>query len=656
MDKIQRIKELVRELKEHCYNYYVLDKPSITDKKYDQLYDELQSLENQTNYILSSSPTQKVQGEVLPFLQKVKHTEPMLSAEKSKDVNEAIKFMKNQECVLSWKLDGLTLVLRYNEGKLQQAITRGGGEEGEDVTHTVKTFTNVPLTIDYKGYLEIRGEGLVTFKEFERINAELIAKGEETYSSPRNLAAGSTRQLNANITKERNLIFIAFGIVKCDETHKYKMEQFDFLKSLGFDVVEHTLITKNELETTVNFFKDKIKLLPYLTDGLIVEFNDIAYGKAQGFTGHHGKNNFAIKHNDDIFESIFKGVELNTTRTGMVSITGIFNEVDCNGSKVSRASLHNYDIFEEMQFGIGDTISIYLANSVIPQIEDNLTRSNTYKIEMKCPSCGEDIVIKTPKEARFLFCENKDCPSKLVNKFVHFCSKDAMNIEGLSEAGIELFISKGFLKTFDDLYSLDKYKNQIIKLEGWGLKSYNKLINAIEKSRKVKMQNFLYGLGIPNIGKGSSKIIAKYFNNDWFAFETALLDRFDFSVLQDFGEITNQSLHNWYNDSNERKMWIKLSYMMEFIKEEKKLEPNLKSLEGLTFVVTGSVETFKNRKELEELITSLQGKLSSGVSSKTNYLINNDISSTTGKNKKANDLGIEIISETQFNEMIGRVV
>jgi len=656
MDKIKKIQALVKELNRHCYSYYVLDKPTISDKQYDKLYDELQSLENQTNYIISSSPTQKVQGEVLPFLQKVKHTEPMLSAEKSKDINDVIKFMKNQDCVLSWKLDGLTLVLRYNEGKFQQAVTRGGGEEGEDVTHTVRTFTNVPLTIDYKGYLEIRGEGLVTFQDFAIINANLIAKGEETYSSPRNLAAGSTRQLNANITKERNLIFIAFGIVKCDETHKYKMEQFDFLKSLGFDVVEHTLITKNELETTVNFFKDKIKLLPYLTDGLIVEFNDIAYGKAQGFTGHHGKNNFAIKHNDDIFESIFKGVELNTTRTGMVSITGIFNEVDCNGSKVSRASLHNYDIFEEMQFGIGDTISIYLANSVIPQIEDNLTRSNTYKIEMKCPSCGEDIVIKTPKEARFLFCENKDCPSKLVNKFVHFCSKDAMNIEGLSEAGIELFISKGFLKTFDDLYSLDKYKNQIIKLEGWGLKSYNKLINAIEKSRKVKMQNFLYGLGIPNIGKGSSKIIAKYFNNDWFAFETALLDRFDFSVLQDFGEITNQSLHNWYNDSNERKMWIKLSYMMEFIKEEKKLEPNLKSLEGLTFVVTGSVETFKNRKELEELITSLQGKLSSGVSSKTNYLINNDISSTTGKNKKANDLGIEIISETQFNEMIGRVV
>jgi len=393
LDKIQRIKQLTEELNGHCYSYYVLDKPTITDKKYDQLYEELQSLENETNYILSSSPTQKVQGEVLPFLQKVKHTEPMLSAEKSKDINDAIKFMGSQECILSWKLDGLTLVLRYNNGMFQQAVTRGGGEEGEDVTHTVRTFTNVPLTIDYKGYLEIRGEGLVLFKDFERINAELIAKGEEPYSSVRNLAAGSTRQLNANITKDRNLIFIAFGIVKCDETHKYKMEQFDFLKYLGFDVVEHTLIIKNELEVTVNLFKDRIKLLPYLTDGLIVEFNDIAYGKAQGVTGHHSKSLYAIKYNDDNYESNFRGVELNTTRTGMVSITGLFDEVDCNGSKVSRASLHNYDIFEEMQFGIGDIISVYLANSVIPQIEDNLTRSNTYKIEMKCPSCSGDMLI-----------------------------------------------------------------------------------------------------------------------------------------------------------------------------------------------------------------------------------------------------------------------
>lgn len=546
-----------------------------------------------------------------------------------------------------------TIVLRYKDGKLEKCLTRGGGEEGEDVTHTVKTFTNIPLTIDYKGYLEIRGEGLVTFKDFERINTELIDKGQEPYSSPRNLAAGSVRQLNANITKDRNLIFIAFGIVKCDNQIFYKDLQFQFLESLGFQVVEYHMVAKSDLVTVIDLFKEKLENLPYLTDGLIIEFNDIVYGKTQGVTRHHTKNMFALKWQDDCSETKFRGVELNTTRTGMVSITGLFDETDIDGVKVSRASLHNYDIFQALQLGIGDTITVYRANAVIPQIEDNLTRSNTYQIKMKCPSCGGDIVIKTPKEARFLFCENEGCPSKLINRFVHFCSKDAMNIDGLSEAGIELFINQGWLKTFDDLYNLQQYKSKIIGLEGWGIRSYNKLISAIEKSKKVKMANFIYALGIPQIGKGSSKIIAKHFKDDWFVFEEALVNGFDFTRLEDFGDITNQSLYDWYKDDNERRMWIKLSYILEFEKEEKK-ESGFKSLEGLTFVVTGNVETFKNRKELEELITSLNGKLSGSVSSKTNYLINNDVTSTSGKNKKAKELNVPIISEQMFNDMIGR--
>jgi len=654
LDKIQRIQKLVKELSVASKAYYVDDNPIMTDKQYDQLYSELESLEQQTGYILSLSPTQKVQGEVLPFLKKVKHTEPMLSAEKSKDINDILKFMGNQECVLSWKLDGLTIVLRYNNGKFQQAITRGGGEEGEDVTHTVKTFTNIPLTIDYKGYLEIRGEGLVPFTEFERINTELIAKGQEPYSSPRNLAAGSVRQLNANITKDRNLIFIAFGIVKCDNQIFYKDLQFQFLESLGFQVVEHHMVAKSDLVTVIDLFKEKLENLPYLTDGLIIEYNDIVYGETQGFTGHHSKNMFALKWQNSSYETIFRGVELNTTRTGMVSITGLFDEVDIDGVKVSRASLHNYDIFQALQLGVGDIVTVYRANAVIPQIEDNLTRSGTYQIEMKCPSCGGDVVIKTPKEARFLFCDNKNCPSKLVNKFVHFCSKEAMNIDGISDAGLELFINKGFLKTFDDIYNLQQYKSQIIQLEGWGLKSYNKLINAIEKSRKVKLQNFIYALGIPQVGKGSSKIIAKYFKNDFQQFILACKNEFDFSNLTDFGEITSESIHKWYRDINEVAMWMYLIDEIEIEKEGKKELIGYKSLNGLTFVVTGNVETFKNRKELEALITSLDGKLSSSVSSKTNYLINNDVASTTGKNKKAKELNVEIISEAQFNNLIGR--
>lgn len=654
MGKVYRIQALVKQLNVACNAYYVKDNPIMTDKQYDALYDELTSLENEINYILSSSPTQKVQGKVLDSLKKVQHTEPMLSAEKSKDINDVIKFMGNQDCVLSWKLDGLTLVLRYDEGKFQQAITRGGGDEGEDVTHTIKTFTNVPLTIDYTGYLEIRGEGLVEFKEFERINAELISKGEDTYSSPRNLAAGSVRQLDATITKKRNLIFIAFGIVRCDEWFMHKMNQFMFLKSLGFTVVEHTLITKEEIVIAVDFYKTKIEALPFLTDGLIVEFNDIAYGKAQGTTGHHSKSLFAIKHNDDSYKTIFRGTELNTTRTGMSSITSFFDEVDIDGVKVTRASLHNYDIFEALQLGVGDIITVYRANSVIPQIEENLTRSGTYTIDMKCPSCGGDLIIKTPKVARFLFCENDECPSKLVNRFVHLCSKNALNVDGLSEAGIELFIQKGFLKTFSDLYNIDQFKSQIIKLDGWGKRSYDKLIEAVNNSRKVKMANFLYALGIPNIGVNGSKIIAKYFKNDFQKFIFSCERGFDFSRLADFGEITNQSIHDWFNNEKETELWLSLGNEVEILGEEKKEDAGMASLEGKTFVVTGGVTTFKNRDEVGELITSLGGKLSGSVSKNTSYLLNNDVTSTSGKNKKAIELNVPIISEAQFNEMIGR--
>jgi len=649
---VNRIQELTKQLNEACDAYYTQDNPTLTDKQYDQLFNELQSLEDQFGYILSSSPTQKVQGEVLPYLNKVQHTKPMLSAEKSKDINDVIKFMGNQECVLSWKLDGLTIVLRYNQGKLQQAITRGGGEYGEDVTHAVKTFTNIPLTINYKGYLEIRGEGLVLFNEFEKINLELISKGQETYSSPRNLAAGSVRQLDANITKDRNLIFIAFGIVKCDTEFTTKTGQFEFLKNQGFDVVFHHMIDKSVINESVSMFEENVKNLPYLTDGLIIEFNNLAYGKAQGFTGHHTKNMFALKWNDDCSETKFRGVELNTTRTGIVSITGLFDEVDIDGVKVSRASLHNYDIFQALQLGVEDTITVYRANAVIPQIEDNLTRSGSYQIEMKCPSCGGEVVIKQPKEARFLFCENEDCPSRLVNRFVHFCSKDGMNIDGLSEAGIELFINEGFLNTFDDLYKLNQYKSQIVQLEGWGLKSYNKLIQAIEKSKDVKLENFLYALGISQLGQGGSKKLAKHFNYDVNAIINA--NENELMQVEDFGEITTKNVYNYFGDNRNLELIINLLTFISIQKPETKQETTFKSLENLTFVVTGNVETFKNRKELEELITSLNGRLSGSVSSKTNYLINNDITSTSGKNKKANELNVSIISEKMFNEMIGR--
>ena len=651
MDKIKRIQELTKLLNQYSYEYYVLDSPTISDKQYDQLYNELESLEKEMDYVLSSSPTQKVQGEVLPFLVEVKHTEPILSADKSKDIKDVIKFMKDQECILSWKLDGLTLVLRYNNGKLQQAITRGGGYSGEDVTHTVKTFINVPLNIDYYGYLEVRGEGLVTFKDFERINAELIAKGKEPYSNPRNLAAGSVRQLDANITKERNLLFIAFGIVKCDNRINFKDTEFEFLQDLGFEVVYHEIVTKDTLEKWINKFESMLPNLSYLTDGLIIEYVSIQYGKKQGITGHHSKALYAFKWNDDSYETIFRGVELNTTRTGMVSITGIFDEVDIDGVKISRASLHNYDIFEALELGIGDIVTVYRANAVIPQIEDNLTRSNTYKIDMVCPSCGGEIVIKTPKDARFLFCENIHCPAKLVSKFVHFVSKEAMDIEGFSDATIQKFIDKGFLKTFDDIYKLDQYKNEIVNIEGFGIKSYNKLMDAINKSRKVKLNQFIYALGIPNIGKSGAKILSKAFNYNWIEFEKALSNRFNFSILEDFGYITNDSLHKWYADVDEKKLWVNLLGDVEFVKEEKKGGSNLDTpFAGKKIYCTGTFESYK-KNELKSIVESLGGEFASGYAKSLDYLVFGNVKGSTKVDKAKRD-GVPILSEDEFLEMI----
>jgi len=652
MEKIQRIQKLVKELNVACDAYYVKDNPIMSDKQYDALYDELTALQNETNYILSSSPTQKVQGTVIDSLKKVQHTEPMLSAEKSKDISDVIKFMGNQDCVLSWKLDGLTLVLRYNEGKLQQAITRGGGDEGEDVTHTVKTFSNVPLTIDYTGYLEIRGEGLVTFKDFERINEELIVNGEEPYSSPRNLAAGSVRQLNANITKKRNLLFIAFGIVKCENILDFKHEQFEFLAKQGFSIVEAVNINKKEIEEYVELFKSKLENLPYLTDGLIIEFDDIIYGKAQGFTGHHTKNLYAMKWNDDCFETTFKFVELNTTRTGIASVTAIYEEVDLDGAMNTRASLHNYDIFEDFQLGVGDILTIYRANGVIPQVEDNLTRSGTYKIDMICPSCGGELVIRAPKEARFLFCDNEDCPAQLVNKFVHYCSKVGMNVDGFSDAGIELFINEGFLKTFADIYKLEQYKSKIVKLEGWGAKSYNKLIQAIEKSKSVKMENFLYALGINNVGIGGSKRLTEHFSNDINKLFEAIESHYNFSQIVDFGEITAQSIHDYFNKPQHNNVVSELIDYVKFIKEEKKEVLNVDSfLNGKKCYCTGSFQSYK-KEELKSIVEGLGGIFTGGYVKSLDYLV---VGKLKGSSKEAKALkdGIKVLQEDEFLSMIG---
>lgn len=650
-NKIKRIQELVNELKVHDYNYYVLDNPTIADKEYDNMYYELEKLEKETGYILSSSPTQRVQGEVLPFLKEVEHTVPMLSAEKSKDINKVVKFMKNKECVLSFKLDGLTLVLRYDNGELQQAITRGGGDIGEDVTHTVRVFTNVPLKIDYKGYLEIRGEGLVSFKDFERINEELINKGLKTYSNVRNLAAGSTRQLDANITKERNLFFIAFGIIKCDEKFKQKHEQLDWLRKQGFEVVYHHIINKAAMNETIELFQSMLPNLSYLTDGLIIEYNDIEYGKAQGKTGHHSKSLYALKFDDSSVETVFRNIKQNTTRTGMCSITAYFDTVNINGTNVSNASLHNYDIYESLELGVGDIITVYKANSVIPQVKDNLTRSNTYKLNMFCPSCNSELAIKITDEARFLFCENDSCPSQLLNKFVHFVSKNAMDIEGLSKATLEKFINAGFLETLDDIYALYEHKDEIIKMDGFGERSYQKLINNIEKSRKVKCANFIYALGIPQVGKGGSKIIAEYFDNDFVKFINTISNNFDFSQLKDFGDITNKAIHDWYADEDIYYFWYHVLDEVDIIREEKKEVINSDSIfNGKKVYCTGSFSGHK-KQELKDMLEGLGAEFASGYAKSLDMLIVGSLKGSSKVDKAIKD-GIPVMTEEEFLDAI----
>jgi DNA ligase (NAD+) len=647
MEKIDIIKQLIIRCNEASSAYYTYDKPIMTDKEYDNIYDELLRLEKETGVIMSHSPTQKVQGEVLDNLVKVKHTEPMLSADKSKDIKDIIKFMNKQECALSWKLDGLTLVLKYNNGELYQALTRGGGDFGEDVTHSAKVFYNLPLKINYKGYLELRGEALITFAEFNRINEELIASNEEPYSSPRNLAAGTARQLDSNVTKSRNPIFITFGIINSDNnSFVNKDEQFIFLKELGFQVVEGMIVNETNIEHSIAWFQTKIEHLEYLTDGLIIEYRNLAYGKAQGSTGHHSKSLFAFKWNDDTYETKFKSVELNTTRTGMASITAIFDEVNIDGVKVERASLHNYDIFEELQLGENDIIQVYRANQVIPQVHDNDTRSGTYEIEMKCTSCGGDLEIKRPKETRFLFCNNSTCPAQLIGKLSHFVSRDAMNIDGLSEATLEKLIDKGFIETFSDIYNLEHYKDSIVNMDGFGKKSYDKLIAAIEQSKNTEMQRLIYGLGIPNIGKSSSKIISKYFENDIHKFIKEVVD-FDFTKLEDFGSISNDSIHKWANEENLNELLNIVKYLNFKNDTSKIVKENCFS--NKTFVVTGSLQNY-TRNSIQEKLESLGVKVSGSISKKTDYLL---VGADAGsKLNKAKELGVIILTEIEFEDIL----
>lgn len=649
--KINKMKELVERLIEADIAYYRDDNPIMTDREYDKLYDELKNLENETNIILSGSPTQKVSGEILDGLTEVRHSKPMLSADKTKSVEDLAKFALGRDVLLSWKLDGLTLVLRYDNGELVQAITRGReGIVGEDVTHTVRTFLNVPLRIPDVRPIEIRGEGVISWANFEQINLSL----EEPYTHPRNLASGSTRKLDPNESKKRMLEFIAFDLVT-DIGLSKKFDQLMYLAAQGFDVVPFIHIDSDaSAETIKKIIVDfEPKSYEYPVDGLIMEYDDTEYGKSLGSTGHHENRLIALKWQDELFETKFRGVELATTRTGMVSITGLFDPVTIDGTVVSRAYLHNLDIFDDLKLGVGDTVKVYKANMIIPQIAENMTKSGNYDFPMQCPCCGSTLEIrKTTGGTRQLFCSNPNCTAKRIQKFVHFCEKTRMGIEGLAESTLEKFIGHGWIHSFGDLYELEKYHDEIVNTDGFGEKSYQRLLSSIEKSRKCTLAKFIAGLGIPMVGRHAGRDIDAYFNGSWTEFENAIKSGFDFTALPNFGETMHNNIYNWYADTEEAKLWRPLLDKIEFIKETNTMNINHNTpLFGKTIVATGKLMNY-TRDEIQTKILSLGAKPASSVTKKTDYVIYGEKAGS--KLTKALELGIRTLSEEEFEDLISQ--
>jgi len=643
LNKVDRIRELVDELGKAANAYYKYDNPIMTDKQYDDLYDELLTLENETDYILTGSPTQNVQGEVVDFLEKVEHKYPMLSSNKTKDLDVVRKFIGERDVIQSWKLDGLTVVAEYRSGKLYKAVTRGNGTIGEDVTHTFKHCVNLPVRLRRSIDVIFRGECVIPWDTFERINSEL----EEPYSHPRNLAAGTLRQLDSNIAIERKLEYYVFDIVEGTD-YKNLSEDYDYASDLGMPVVEHRMVF--DLDVCSKLFNPENFRLP--VDGLIYRYDNIAYGKSLGTTSHHPLNMLALKWEDQLYETALTDIEWNTSKTGLINPVAIFNPVDLDGAVTTRATLHNVSYIEDLELGIGDSIMVYRANMVIPKVHENKTKSNTWKLPDKCPCCDGAVEIHNENGSKTLYCCNNGCRAKLLSRLIHFCSKNAINIEGLSESTLEKLINVGLLENFVDIYWLFQYREQLERLEGMGNKSVSTLMNNIEKSRSTTLDRFIYSLSIPLIGRTASKTISKYLNGDFEDFYDKWINNYNWSLLDDFGSTMNDSMNNFIRHNC---LWIReLANEFTFERQKNGSQNGNVDLSGKTFVITGSLNTFTNREELKELIENLGGKVSGSVSAKTSYLINNDSLSSSSKNKKAKELNVPIITEDEFLQLIGK--
>lgn len=648
--KRQRMQELIEILNEAGKAYYQEAEEIMSNLQYDRLYEELVELEQELGITLANSPTVNVGYEVLSELPKERHEKPMLSLDKTKDVERLKEFLGAQKALISWKLDGLTIVLTYRDGTLQKAVTRGNGEVGEVITNNAKVFRNVPLHIAYQGELILRGEAVIGYKDFEKINAE-IADVDAKYKNPRNLCSGSVRQLNNEITAKRNVKFFAFSLVKADgvDFENSRKKQFAWLSEQGFDVVEHYEVTSATVEERVAFFADKIEKNEFPSDGLVLVYDDIAYGQSLGTTAKFPRDSFAFKWADEIRETKLLEIEWSPSRTGLINPVAIFEPVELEGTTVSRASVHNISIMEELELAVGDRIQVYKANMIIPQIAENLTRSGVKELPEHCPVCGGKTQIQQVNHAKSLYCTNPDCQAKHIKSFALFVSRDALNIDGLSEATLEKFIMNGLIKDYADIFHLDRYAETIKTMEGFGEKSYNKLQASIEKARTTTLPKLIYSLGIANIGLANAKIICKEFDYDLEKMMQASPE--DLSAIDGVGEVIANAFVAYFRNEKHVEEVKKLLRELVIPKEEKQEGEQI--FAGVNFVITGSVEHFSNRNEVKEVIERKGGKVTGSVTSKTNYLINNDTTSTSSKNKKARELGIAIISEEEFLKMLG---
>ncbi len=651
-EKILRMKELVGILSEAGKAYYQESRELMSNYEYDKLYDELLSLEKETGVVLSSSPTQNVGYQVLSELPKEAHDSPMLSLDKTKDVAALQDWIGDQAGLLSWKLDGLTIVLTYDHGTLQKAVTRGNGEIGEVITNNARVFSNIPLNIAYDGQLVLRGEAIIKYSDFNRINDE-IDDVDAKYKNPRNLCSGSVRQLNNQITAQRNVNFEAFALVKADgvDFHNSRKEQFEWLHKLGFDVVEYKEVTKDSLPDAVAEFAEAVEGYDIPSDGLVLTYDDIAYGESLGRTAKFPRNSIAFKWADEIRETKLIEIEWSPSRTGLINPVAIFEPVELEGTTVSRASVHNISILEGLELGEGDTITVYKANMIIPQIAENLTRSNTVQIPKICPVCGGKTEIRQVVDVKSLYCTNPDCQVKKIKSFSLLVSRDALNIDGLSEATLEKFISSGFIHEYADIFHLDQHQEAIVEMDGFGQKSYDNLIEAVKVSSHTTLPRVIYGLGITGIGLANAKMLCRAFKNNFDDMRHA--DAEELTAVDGIGGVLADAWTAYFSDEKNNRIVDHLLEELE-IEAEPQQEEGSQIFDGMTFVITGSVEHFANRKELQQEIEARGGKATGSVTSKTTYLINNDTTSNSSKNKKAKELGVPIISEEDFIEMLNQ--